>query len=102
MTFEAGLKLSLSILLLVVSGVLPNGRASAQERPAPPPQTMPGMGTETPTLGEWYKPPQLKASRMPPVSTSTSVSEFVPNGTEKRLLAVAPEDLQQNARFLSQ
>ena len=99
MRFEAGLKLSLSILLLVGSAVLPTARATAQDRPAPTLPTMPGLDTGPPTLGEWYKPPELKVAPRPPDMT---VREFIPNAREKRLLAVAPEDLQQNARFLSQ
>jgi hypothetical protein len=93
-----GLKLSLPILLLLLAGVFPNTQARAQGRPEPPPPTMPGMDSGPPTLGEWYKPPQLVVMPKPQMW----VREFVPNSKEKRLLAVAPEDLQQNARFLSQ
>jgi hypothetical protein len=99
MMCEAGLKLSLSILLLAGSAVLPNARATAQDRPAPPPRTMPGMNVGPPTLGEWYKPPELKVAPPPPDMT---VREFVPNAREKRLLAVAPEHLQQNSRGRSE
>ena len=97
MGFEAGLKLSLSILLL--AGIFPNANAWAQERPAPAAPPHPGFDTGPPTLGEWYKPPQLKRA---PQKLQMVAREFHPNANEKRQLAVATEDLQQSARFLSQ
>lgn len=95
---RTGVKLPLPILLLLVTSVFPYAQARAQGRPEAPPPTMPGMDSGPPTLGEWYKPPRLVVTPKPQMWAR----EFVPNSKEKRLLAVAPEDLQQNARFLSQ
>ena len=89
MRLEAGLKLSLSILLLLVGGALPNMQAWAQ-----------GIDTGPPTLGEWYKPPEFVVTRR--IQTQARVSEFVPNSKEKRLLAVSEQDLHQHAATLSQ
>lgn len=97
MRLEAGLKLSSSILLLVLAGVLPDAHAWAQDRPSAPLPTMPGMDTGPPTLGEWYKPPEFVVPR----KAEMWVSEFAPNSKEKRLLAVSEQDLQQHAGTLS-
>jgi hypothetical protein len=47
-------------------------------------------------MGDWYKPPYFENRSNPP----RAVLEFTPNSKEKRLLAVAGEDLQTHAAFL--
>lgn len=81
------------LVLVFVCGAL----ALAQDRPTPPPPAMQGMETGPPRMGDWYRPPGLE-NRSPP--QRRSVLEFAPNSKEKRLLAVANEDLQQHAVFL--
>ena len=90
-------KQSPPVLLLLLVGFVSNASVLAQERPAPPPPTMPGMTIGPPAVGEWYRPPALE-NRRPP--QRRSVLEFAPDSKERRLLAVAHEDLQTYAAFL--
>lgn len=89
---KTGLKLALLFLCLITSST----RLSGQSRPEPPP--LPSMGTQPPTMGEWYKPPEFVVQQQPPAW----VREFVPNSAEKQLLAVAHDDLRKYAAFLRQ
>lgn len=84
------------VLMLVFLTTVSTSLGLAQDRPAPPPPAMPGMTVGPPAMGEWYKPPVLENRHQAPMS----VVEFAPNANEKRLLAVAQEDLQTHATFL--
>ena len=96
MKLRDAVKLSQPVLVLVFAGLVCAGLAPAQSRPEPPPPPMPGMTVGPPAMGDWYRPPALPNRRTEP----PSVLEFAPNSKEKRLLAVAPEDLQTHAAFL--
>lgn len=84
------------VALLLFLGVVGDGQVLAQERPQPPPPTMPGMGIGPPSMGDWYKPPYFENRATLP----RWEVEFAPNSKEKRLLAVADEDLERHAAFL--
>lgn len=60
--------------------------------------TEPGMGTGPPRMGDWYRPPTIEnRSRN---TLPLQAIEYAPNAKERRLLAVAPEDLTAHATFL--
>ncbi|HEU4796368.1 MAG TPA: hypothetical protein VFT02_12100 [Pyrinomonadaceae bacterium] len=96
MKLRKAVRLSQPVLVLLFFNILNTVLVLPQERPAPPPPTMPGMTVGPPSMGDWYRPPVFENRQQPRMS----VLEFAPNSQEKRLLAVAPEDLQVHATFL--
>jgi hypothetical protein len=99
MKLRDAIKVSQFVLALLFAGFVCAALVPAQSRPEPPPPPppMPGMTIGPPSMGEWYRPPSL-LGRQPP--QPPSVLEFAPNSKEKRLLAVAQDDLQTHAAFL--